>query len=1655
MRRFWPLAVVCVVTTWTDSALAQRRPIADDTLGNERSIVTPEENLRGRAGERIEGGARRGNNLFHSFREFGIDEGRAVYFDDPGVQNILSRVTGSNVSEIFGRLGVLGDANLFLLNPNGILFGPNASLDVRGAFVGSTANAIQFGEQGFFNVSDPSAPPLLTVQPSAFLFNQIQAGAIENRSVTPLGDDGLGNEVFGLQVSNGQNLVLLGGNIINSGDLNAFGGRVELGSVAGTGAVGFNADGSLSFPDGIARADVVITDGSQIDVASNNRGDISIHARNIDISGGSLLRAGIFAGLGTVDSQAGNIVLNGTGEIQVRQSSLIINNVGTNGIGNAGNIDITAGSLFVTDGASLQALTRGQGNAGNVLIGADNRVLFDNGLAFSTVEPRAVGRGGNVKIEAGSLEVINGAQLQALTAGQGDAGDVIIDAENQVLFDNGDAFSTVEASGVGIGGDIDITAGSLFVTGGASLQALTRGRGNAGDVIIDANRVLLNNGDAFSTVESGAIGRGGNAEIDAGSLEVINGASLQASTFGQGDAGDVIIDAENQVVFDDGNAFSTVGDVNFDGVAIGRGGNVEINANSLEVRNGGQLRASTFGQGDAGDVIIRADDRVVFSGTSINDGLPSAAFSRVGERGIGNGGNVKIDANSLEVRNGARLTANTLGQGDAGNVIIDANGRVVFDNSIAFSTVEASGVGIGGDIDITAGSLFVTGGASLQALTRGRGDAGNVLIDADNRVLFDNGNAFSTVGDVNFNGVAIGNGGNVEIDANSLEVRNGGQLQASTFGQGDAGDVLIDADNRVLFDGTSADGEFPSAAFSTVGDVDFAGVAVGRGGNVEIEAGSLEVTNGAQLQANTLGQGDAGSVLIDAENRVLFDGTSADGNLASAAFSAVGGVNFDGVAVGKGGNVEIEAGSLEVTNGAQLQASTFGQGRAGNVIIDANRVLFDNGNAFSTVGDVNFNGMAIGRGGNIEIDANSLEVRNGAQLQVSTFGQGDAGNVIIDADNRVVFSGTSTDGSPSAAFSTVGLINFNGVAEGKGGDVRITTGSLSVTNSAQLQASTFGQGDAGNVLIDANRVLFDNGNAFSTVGASTFNGVAVGRGGNVEIEAGSLSVIDGAQLQAGTFEEGDAGNVIIDADTVSVEGVGNDRRSSALFTSTFTGATGRAGEVRIDANSVHVADGAVINAETENNFRGGNVIINADTFEAIGGGQVITITSNGRGRAGNVTLNVSDRITLSGSDPTYNNRRRRFGSRVSNQGETSGLFANTSSNSSGQGGTIRLTTGQLDVSDNARVVADSRGSGDAGNVLINADTFEATGGGRVITTTAGSGQAGNITLNATDRITLSGDNRRRASGLFASTGSGSFGRGGTIEITTGELDVSDRARIVADSRGDGVAGDLDITAQSVQLDQGFLTAATDTVDGGSITLRELDFLRLRNGSEISATAGTEGDADGDGGNIAIDADFIVAFPGNNDIEANASAGNGGRVKIDAEGVFGIAERETDTELNDITATSEQGVQGTVNIDVPDTDPSQGLTELPDAPLDASNQIAQTCPSDGNPEALGEFVVTGRGGLPPDPAEIVGGEVVLSQLSTLENNSSSGRETNRQTGPSTAPSSAPSDERSSAKVPLVEAQGWVVDADGKVNLVAETPAVEPHSPNLIPAHCPDS
>jgi filamentous hemagglutinin family protein len=483
-----------------------RIPVADNSRIGTQVVETTNKNFT------ITGGVNLGQNLLHSFSDFSVPTGGAATFDNSsGKQSIITRVTGGNFSDINGLVNTQG-ANFFLLNPNGIVFGTNAQLNVGQTFVGSTANGIDLVDGGGntvnFLTNQSKDSQLLTINPNA-LFNasRLNMGG-GNGQITNFGT---------LQTTNpNQYIGLIGGNVsMNGGQINAPGGRIELGGLSAAGTVALGVDGNnlrAIFPTNVVRGDVSLTNQAGVNVAGAGAGDIAISAKNLEILGDSFVIGGIFSGFGTPESVAGDIKVNAAGDLVLSGSnSRIVNQVGLNSKGQSGNITIEAGSFDLREGALLQSSTFGQGNAGNVSVKAKDAISIagttDSRVVpvgiFSTVESGSVGKGGDINITAASLSLRDGVQLATITreadinankpAGRGDAGNVTVKVTGAVnMTGSKNEFPTgissyVDTGTVGNGGNITINTSSISLGNYAVIGAATGGQGEAGSVIVNAS----------------------------------------------------------------------------------------------------------------------------------------------------------------------------------------------------------------------------------------------------------------------------------------------------------------------------------------------------------------------------------------------------------------------------------------------------------------------------------------------------------------------------------------------------------------------------------------------------------------------------------------------------------------------------------------------------------------------------------------------------------------------------------------------------------------------------------------------------------------------------------------------------------------------------------------------------------------------------------------------------------------------------------------------------------------------------------------------------------------------------------------------------------------------------------------------------------------
>ena len=633
----------------------------------------------------ITGGTRVGSNVFHSFEQFSLSTGNAAWFDNSvEIQNIIARVTGQSISSIDGLIGANGAANLFLLNPNGIVFGAGAKLDIGGSFIASTASSIKLSDGSYFDASNTQAPPLLTINVPVGLQYGTNPGEIrvqgsghslrlnpETRAFIK------SDRPTGLQVPAGQTLALVGGDVaIEGGNLTAEGGRIELGSVENS-LVALTPTESgfeLNYSEVENFRDIQIARSGSVDTSGNSGGDIQIRARGFRVTDGSAILA----------DTAGA----GSGGILAVRASESVELVGTSD--NSANMEFPSTlSASVEPTAIAQALT----------------------CQF--------GLGGNIEINTSLLRVADGAVIFTTTFGEGNAGNLSVRANSiQLIGTSGDGrffsglFTLTESGATGNAGDLEIDTSRLLVANGALLSAATYGAGDGGNITIRADSLEAIGRSASSlipsalatSVEPGASGRGGNMEIFTSRLLLANGSSILGSTFAEGDAGNVTVETKELLALD-----------------------------------GSQISASTIGAGDAGNLTVRAEV-VELSGARQRgrSGLFSAALN-----GTGDGGQIAIASDRLIIRDGATISASNFqsrnllppGRGSSGNIQVTANSIQLSDE--ASITAEAA-AGDKGSINLQAASIQLRRNSQIVTNAIGLATGGNITINAETITALEN-----------------------------------------------------------------------------------------------------------------------------------------------------------------------------------------------------------------------------------------------------------------------------------------------------------------------------------------------------------------------------------------------------------------------------------------------------------------------------------------------------------------------------------------------------------------------------------------------------------------------------------------------------------------------------------------------------------------------------------------------------------------------------------------------------------------------------------------------------------------------------------------------------------------------------------------------------
>ena len=389
----------------------------------------------------IEGGTRSGANLFHSFKQFSVLTGNTAFFNNAlDVQNIISRVTGGSISNIDGLLKANGTANLFLINPNGIIFGPNARLNIGGSFLGSTASRLNFADGNQFSATAPEAPPLLTVSvPVGLQFGE-NPGAIQvegtgqglpgsYKSTSPIV---INPSSKGLSVQPGKTLALVGGNILlNGANLAAEGGQVELSSIdfGSVSLIPVTKGWTLGYEGSPNLKDIQISQQSLVDASGFNSGSVSIQGANVTLAGGSIIliqnQGEESSGSLKVDASE-SLVLDGTSPGGKFPSLLLTESIGT---GNAADIGVSTKRLLVQGGAGIDSNTFSLAKGGNIIVNARDSVQLFGFSPFNVFLP---------------------SNIATATLSTGGAGEITVSTVHLMARDGGEVASLVTVHGGGL-----------------------------------------------------------------------------------------------------------------------------------------------------------------------------------------------------------------------------------------------------------------------------------------------------------------------------------------------------------------------------------------------------------------------------------------------------------------------------------------------------------------------------------------------------------------------------------------------------------------------------------------------------------------------------------------------------------------------------------------------------------------------------------------------------------------------------------------------------------------------------------------------------------------------------------------------------------------------------------------------------------------------------------------------------------------------------------------------------------------------------------------------------------------------------------------------------------------------------------------------------
>jgi filamentous hemagglutinin family protein len=809
-------------------------------------------------------GRQHGGNLFHSFQDFNLSRFESATFSGTNsINNIINRVTGGNPSNIDGLIRSTIPANMYFLNPNGIMFGPNARLDVQSSFHASTADYLRLGNGGRFDARNPG-DSLLTVAP-------IESFGFLNGPIAPISVQGHG-EVSqyletGLSVPEGQTLSLIGGKI-----------DIRAGTFFKTVTIDDEGNGSTE----ITRLPILAAPSGRINLASvASQGEVKLGENFVDV--------------GSISNLA---------DIHLTEKSPIA----TSGEG-GGSIFIRSGQFFADDSA-IEAKTLGSKDGGVIDIRADAISLINGAALIGNTE--GTGKGSSIYMQATESITVAGEHNDF----PGDIAKIQISG----IYARSGIYEELTDDNLGDAGEIDLEAKNILFKDGATISVSTYGGGKGGDMRLKASEsvsVVGEASDKYSTIiaaatysESDGAGEAGSLLIEAQNISVTDGAYISLSTKGKGKGGSVTLKASDTVAFKGESSEAKNSHVElittYEGDGAGDSGTLLVEAQNISVTDGAYIDSSTGGKGNAGTVTLHANNRLKLTGVDKN-GYGSQIFTLAISSMDGNAGDIFVKAQDVLLTDGAYLISSSGSSGKAGNIHVNATGTITIAGtnkngwrSVISSSSNPKREGIiggkGGNVTIEANQLIIKDGGGIAASSiapKGMqsGKGGNITIRVQGAVELSGVNPHGENEDGFGAGIYVrsigikdnaGDAGTVMLQAGSLIIRDGAVIMSSTNNNAQGGNIDIDVRGTVTITGDASNiplrepasaqleylqGFSPSKYNQSTSGIHASSEGkteqAGQGGNITLSAQNLTLTNKGKISTSSAGGGKAGNIIIE------------------------------------------------------------------------------------------------------------------------------------------------------------------------------------------------------------------------------------------------------------------------------------------------------------------------------------------------------------------------------------------------------------------------------------------------------------------------------------------------------------------------------------------------------------------------------------------------------------------------------------------------------------------------------------------------------------------------------------------------------------------------------------------------------------------------